>query len=159
MKNNQQLPKPIVTKEWLRDRLLAQDANVVLGRALVAIYRRQEPEEQSASTTIILNGRGFTAFDAKSGTLAAELFIKNGIVPANLFKGWTKIQANGYPRICRYVNQLNEIAIANKLKKDAEANSFGKKTIPSIFERGVIGLHPVVKSVQAENNYMHFIAR
>jgi len=138
MKNKNPKHPALVTREWLRDRLLQPDSNTVLGRALVAILNRQEDDEQSEATTIYRNERGFTAFDAKIGTLAATFFRDKGVVPPNLVKAWTKPMKNGFPRICRYVNQLNEVAVETaRSRAEKDAKRFGQRPWPLLFERGV----------------------
>lgn len=102
----------IVTKDWLKRRL-ENDTTLVLGRALVAIYNNQTDDEQFAFATKELNGRGFTAYDAKLGTQAAIMFIATGTLPEWLARVWL-VEKAGYPRICKYVRQLNEIANAKK---------------------------------------------
>jgi len=97
-------PAPIVTREWLQREIIKRPGHVI-GRALVAIYHRQTDEEQAFATAKLLNGVGFSAFDARVGTRCALLYLKNGGLPL-----WATPQANGYPRICRYATQLNAIA-------------------------------------------------
>lgn len=105
--------KPIVSKDWLRERVQGSNGNMVVGRALLAIFRRQSLSEKQSSTTIERNGVGFSSCDAFLGTLTVKLFLNYGNVPPNLYKAWTKIGKNGYPRICRYADQLNQIAQSN----------------------------------------------
>lgn len=85
--------------------------SAVLGRAVTAIYNRQTADEQDSLVSINRNGRGFTAFDAKVGTLTAEYFkSSNGWLLPWQIRYWLKITSTGYPRICRYAKQLNEVA-------------------------------------------------
>lgn len=98
-----------VTKEWLAERLRRADANIVVGRALVAIYNRQTSAEQNATTTKNNNGEGFSKPDARIGSIGARMFLSKGqLVPWQL-EIWLK-EKNGYPRICKYARQLNEVA-------------------------------------------------
>lgn len=132
----------IVTKDWLKRRLkkdvcfsccgigasptttficrrcggtgyVKSNTITVLGRALVAIYNNQTGEEKASFSTKILNGVGFTGPDAKLGTRAAKEFIATGTLPDWLAKAWL-VEKAGYPRICKYARQLNEIANAKK---------------------------------------------
>lgn len=127
----------IVTKDWLKRRLetrpcpycdrdhvcgicdngslalLPSQRIAVLGRVLVAIYNNQTDDERFAFAAKEFNGRGFTAYDAKLGTQAAIMFIAIGTLPEWLARVWL-VEKAGYPRICKYVRQLNEIANAKK---------------------------------------------
>lgn len=105
----------LVSKDWLRAELARtthpeyrRSAAEVIGRALVAINNRQEPEERGA--TIFKNGVGFTGTDARFGTKCAEHFQRTGTLEPYMVRVWTFIMPNGYPRICKYSKQLNEIA-------------------------------------------------
>lgn len=136
----------IVTKDWLRERLVLmrcpacggsgyfpksdnwgglkdcetcktsgrvpsteEDSIAVLGRALLAIYRRQTESEKTAFATKYANGIGFSGPDAKLGSRCAEYFQKNGTLAPWMAKVWL-VEKAGYPRICKYAKQLNEIA-------------------------------------------------
>lgn len=85
----------------------------VLGKALVAIYNRQTQDEQAAVATKIKNGVGFTGPDARIGTLGARHFLAHGTLPPWIVKAWL-VEKKGYPRICKYANQLNQIANEKK---------------------------------------------
>jgi len=105
----------IVTKDYLRDRLTKPDCIKVLGRALVRIYERQTSDEQQSESTELKNSQGFTAFDARLGTLAARQFLETGSIGIKLTAYWLAQDKNGYPKICRYVRQLNEVAVERRL--------------------------------------------
>lgn len=115
------MTRQIVTKDWLRAKvwinpaphnsdwpLLTPTAPVVVGRALVAIQNRQDANE--VGVTLNLNGRGFAKPDANVGLRCAVHFQKTGTLLPWMLEVWTKPAANGYPRICKYSNQLNEVA-------------------------------------------------
>lgn len=55
-------PKSKYTKEQIQILLMSNDKAVY--RAIVAIYRRQTPNEQSIGVTVEHNGEGFTAIDS-----------------------------------------------------------------------------------------------
>lgn len=114
----------IVTKEWLRDQL-GRNPSLVIGRACVALQARQDADEDGV--TLKANGRGFSKFDARIGKITADLFEAQRTLPTRILAGWLK-QQNGFPRICRYANQLNEIAVANRDAKIrmAELHATGK---------------------------------
>jgi hypothetical protein len=83
----------------------------VVGRALLALLQRQTADEQRAADTREHNGVGFSGADAKSGTLTAKSFVKNGGLLDWQLEKWTKLASNGYPRLAKYAKQLNEIAL------------------------------------------------
>ena len=103
-----------VTREWICEYIRNQPrekvANMV-GRALVALFRRQTLDEQVSAHTRYDNDRGFTAADAESGTIGAKTFIRHGRFTADWqWERWIKLNTKGIPRIAKYVRQLNEIA-------------------------------------------------
>jgi len=105
----------IVTKDSLRDLLLSspQDKQVrIIGRALVRIMERQTEAEKSLKMTTDSNNIGFTSADAKTGTKSAEYFKRTGRLMPFAFERWISADSTGYPRICRYHRQLNEVAEA-----------------------------------------------
>lgn len=120
----------IVTKDWLRDKVWSSvsydvierkpDPNptslVVVGRAILAIFNRQTDEEQTEATTTDKNGVGFTAFDAKLATRCARRFQIQGRIDYWMWKIWIEPTPGGYPRICKYWKQLNEVANAKQEK-------------------------------------------
>jgi hypothetical protein len=107
--------KPIVTKDSLMALLSASPERQaqVVGRALIALFRRQTDAEQAKNTTDIWNDVGFQGSDAKSGSIGAKYFLKHGTLLDWQVAKWLKPQgAKGYPRIVKYSRQLNEIANA-----------------------------------------------
>ena len=115
----------IVTKDNLNQMLQNADAAKrvhIIGRALVALFNRQTQAEQSANTTDNSNGIGFAGSDARSGCLTAKSYIKNRTLQQWQVDKWMT-ESRGYPRICKYAKQLNEIAVekATKEKNALEA--------------------------------------
>lgn len=107
--------QPLVTKEWLAKYITTQPQSKVehmVGRALVAIYRRQTRDEQENAHTAYQNGVGFRAGgDDKAGTAAAEWYLVHGSLLPEHLTAWTAFRENsGLPRLCAYSRQLNEIA-------------------------------------------------
>lgn len=100
--------KIIVTKSWLKAKV-EENPSLVIGRALVALFQRQTSEEKNSNGTKFKNGVGFSANDARIGTLAAKYYLKHGTLLEWQLKPWLKI-VNDYPRITKYTKQLNEIA-------------------------------------------------
>lgn len=106
----------IVTKQTLLDMLNDEKKRQhVIGRALVALFNRQTQAEQSANTTDNLNGIGFAGCDARSGSLTAKSYIKNGTLQQWQIDKWMT-PSRGYPRICKYAKQLNAIAVEKRIK-------------------------------------------
>ena len=112
--------RSIVTKDWLKKKVEENPARTV-GRALVAIFRRQVNEEQSSNHTRYKNGAGFSANDARIGSLAAKYYMAHGTLLDWQIKGWVK-DVKGYPRICKYVKQLNEIANGISINEESAEN-------------------------------------
>ena len=93
--------------------LLARNPELVVGRALVAIFKSGQTEsERSGNTAEVFNGIGFSGADARSGSITAKYFIKHGKLLDWQVEQWTKPAKNGYPRLCKYVKQLDAIAQA-----------------------------------------------
>lgn len=106
--------KQVVTRDSLRKMLENPNrkyVETVVGRALVALLKRQTDDEQRAADTRIVNGIGFTGADAYGGTLTAKSYIKRKALVDWQLEKWTKPAKNGYPRLCKYAKQLNEIAL------------------------------------------------
>jgi hypothetical protein len=110
----------IVTKQSLNAMLnlaTPEKRIQIVGRALVALFERQTQAEQNANTTDNLNGVGFASSDARSGSLTAKSFLKNKTLAAWQLERWMAPQKDGFPRICKYVKQLNAIAEAKAVKE------------------------------------------
>lgn len=105
------MKKPkLVTREWLREKLAtAKSPSYVIGRALIAIYERQTSEEQSSASTRVRNGVGFTGADAEIGTRCAKAALAGELKPW-MVKIWSGVTSTGFPKICKYARQLNEVA-------------------------------------------------
>lgn len=100
----------LVTREWLRDKIAEQPERVI-ARALIAIYERQTSEEQMGGYTKFNNGRGFSGADAELGTKCAKAALAGELKPW-MVKIWSSVTRTGFPKICKYARQLNEIAEA-----------------------------------------------
>lgn len=109
--------QPIVTREWLQEQLNIRPTYTI-GRALCAIYQLQTREEQNGGYTKFNNGIGFSAFDADLGTRCAEYFKQHGKLESWMVKIWSAPAKNGFPRICKYTRQLNEIAVMRAAAKN-----------------------------------------
>jgi hypothetical protein len=109
--------KHIVTRESLLTLLNApRERQIqVVGRALVALFRRQTEDERYNNVTKHDNSVGFSAPDAKSGTLCAKAFLKRGTLEDWQLAKWMRLE-NGRPRIVKYANQLNQIALEKRAK-------------------------------------------
>ena len=103
---------PVVTKESLNTMLQHENPNYikhVIGRALVAIFKRQTENEKISNSTTVHNNIGFAGCDARSGSLTAKYFLKHNNLLDWQVDLWVK-DWRGYPRICKYWKQLNEIS-------------------------------------------------
>jgi hypothetical protein len=81
-----------------------------VGRALVALARRQTIDERTLLQTKYKNRIGFSAFDARVGTGNAEFFLHHGFLTAGHLAYWRKPDNKGNVRICKYAEQLLDIA-------------------------------------------------
>jgi len=106
----------LVTKEWIKERI-ERNPSLVIGRALLAIFNNQEPEEQEMGATTLLNNIGFTAFDAELGTKCAKYFADHGQLEGWMISLWVVPDNHGYPKIAKYHRQLNDIAVARLIPK------------------------------------------
>jgi hypothetical protein len=105
--------QPIVTRESLARMLLEADdvkRQHIIGRALVALFKRQTQAEQANLTTQVDNGVGFTGGDAIGGSLTAKSYLARRQLQPWQVEKWTRTGSNGFPRICKYAKQLDEIA-------------------------------------------------
>lgn len=106
-------PAPIVTRESLRAMLESSDQKQrakIIGRALVRLYERQTQAEKNIKATTDDNNAGFASSDAKVGSRVAEGYLKYGTLLEWQIDVWMRPSASGFPRICRYHRQLNEVA-------------------------------------------------
>lgn len=98
-----------VTKQWLAAKV-AVNPSLVIGRALVAIFRNQTEAEKTHNVTRLQNGIGFTQADARIGCLGAKYFLKYGRLEDWQLKIWNGLNRKGEIRILKYAGQLNQIA-------------------------------------------------
>jgi hypothetical protein len=107
----------LVTRESLTK--LVQDTNqekvqTVIGRALTALLKRQTRSEADSNTTQINNNVGFSGADAYGATLTAKYWLKHKRLEQWQVEKWTRIQSNGFPRLCKYWEQLDQIAFEKR---------------------------------------------
>jgi len=100
----------IVTKEFLAEKI-KENPGRVIGRALLALFNNQTNAEQVYTTTIIQNGIGFAKPDARIGTIGARQFRSHGKLDKWVIEIWSKPARDGFPRVCKYAEQLNAIAV------------------------------------------------
>lgn len=112
---------PIITRERIREMLNSEIEKRIhiVGRALVALFERQTESEKHANTTNDLNSRGFAGSDAKPGSIAAKYYLKRGTLLDWQLERWTKVGANGFPKLAKYHRQLNEIAVAKAQRRES----------------------------------------
>lgn len=104
--------KEIVTRDSLAKMLENPNpayVQAVIGKALVAIFNRQTEDEKASNDTRKWNSIGFSGADAKSGSLTAKYWLKHKRLLDWQVEKWIKL-SRGYPRLCKYHKQLNEIA-------------------------------------------------
>lgn len=89
-----------------------------IGRALVHLFRRQTTDEQEVNGTRYTNGRGFTAGDARKGSITAKYYLKNKCLLDWQIAMWLERDARGVQRIGKYYRQIAEEA-ARKAAKNA----------------------------------------
>jgi hypothetical protein len=82
----------------------------IVGRALVALFDRQTQDEKAVNDTNKLNTVGFSAADAKSGSLTAKFYLKHNRLEDWQVEKWTRL-IKGYARLCKYARQLNDVAV------------------------------------------------
>lgn len=110
----------IVTRDSLREMVSSPNlayVEAVVGRALVRIFERQTEAEKRSNDTNVNNNIGFAGCDAKSGSLTAKYYMKHKHLESWQLEKWLKVDAAGYPRICKYHRQLNEIALVAQQNK------------------------------------------
>lgn len=100
-----------VTREYITKLLRTNDKAV--GRALVAINKRQTHDEQVSEQTRHHNLRGFMPMHAKKGTGMAQFFAKTGFLTPKQLAYWRHVTPCGKARIEKYVGQLLIVAQEN----------------------------------------------
>jgi len=116
VRNEKEAPAPskLVTRESLQkmiDTASRRKREQIVGRALVALLKRQTSAEQNCQQTLDANGIGFSGCDGRTGTVSAKVFRNTGTMKGWVLDKWLKPQKNGYARITKYHKQLNEIAV------------------------------------------------
>jgi len=112
-----------VTRDSLQKMLDDADERkkqVIIGRALVAIFTRQTEMEKNVNGTHVTNNVGFSSADARSGSLTAKYFMKHGKLTEWQVNKWLSPIKTNYSRICKYARQLNEIAEEKALKNSSQ---------------------------------------
>jgi hypothetical protein len=81
-----------------------------IGRALVHLFRRQTEDEKQANDARHDNRRGFTAGDARKGSITAKYYIKHRRLLDWQIAQWLERDARGRQRIGKYYRQIAEEA-------------------------------------------------
>lgn len=113
------MPSQIVSKDYMMNFLSTKDKEKVMhfvGRALVALFNRQIESEKVANNSRVENNRGFSKPDARNGSMTAKAYLKNGKLEDWQVNLWIEKSFRGRPRLLKYSDQLNEIAIEKKAK-------------------------------------------
>lgn len=73
--------KMVMTKTWAKEdiRVLLEKSPLAVERGLVAVYNNQTFAEKSTEETTILNGVGFSRYDARVGTSLALRIIQSAL--------------------------------------------------------------------------------
>ncbi len=100
------------TKETIIQLLERNDTAV--GRALVALNKRQTADEQVDKTTRVHNSMGFRPCDAYMGTSLAKWFEEKGFLTAKQLAWCRKPNSKGKIRISCYAGQLLKVIEENK---------------------------------------------
>lgn len=82
----------------------------IVGRALVALFKRQTETERTLNDTNVNNNRGFTSGDAKSGSITAKYYIKHKKLESWQVQKWLEGNERGEMRLTKYWRQINEAA-------------------------------------------------
>lgn len=99
----------MITREAIQELLRTRDDAV--GRALVAITRRQTADEVAAQDTRHQNGRGWQSCHARRGTNMAQFYQRTGFLTARQLAWWrASATPGGRPRIEIYLGQLMLVA-------------------------------------------------
>lgn len=93
-----------MNREFIVELLRNNDRAV--GRALMALNRRQTQNEQIQQTTINRNGRGFRPAHARMGTSMAQFYQRTGYLTSRQVDYWRRTMRDGKMRIEIYANQL-----------------------------------------------------
>jgi len=106
----------IVTRESITEMLNNPNpryVQTVIGRALVALLKRQTASERNSNSTNEHNAVGFSSVDARSGSLTAKYWMKHNKLEDWMVNQWTR-PYRGHPRLSKYHRQLDEIAESKK---------------------------------------------
>lgn len=101
----QLLNKPTITKEWLAARI-QQNPSCIIGKAL----------------TILAHSNSFKFHDQRIGHIGARQYSNSNKLQPWCIEAWSKLQRDGFPRLCRYADQLQAITLAKKSELNCTAN-------------------------------------
>ena len=104
----------LVSRDSLQDMLdkaTFEKQQVIIGRALVALFNRQTTDEKASNTTKKDNSVGFTNADANSGSITAKSYLKNKALLTWQVDRWLRRGLTGYSRLTKYHKQLNDVAV------------------------------------------------
>lgn len=105
--------KHLITKATLERMLQAASPEKraqIVGRACLALFRRQTEAEKQMNNAAVTNMRGFTHSDARQGSITAKFFIRHGTLHDWQVEQWLKPNSRGVARIVKYWRQLDEEA-------------------------------------------------
>lgn len=111
----------MITKSKLVEMITTADPTKrahIVGRACLALFKRQTEDERAVNSAKHTNSRGFTQADARQGSITAKYYIKHGKLEDWQVERWLKADRRGTPRIVKYWKQLAEAA-QEKAKQNA----------------------------------------
>lgn len=111
--------EPLVTKKSLAALLRSgnpRKTETIIGRAATLLYGSQTESEKNNSNSKVLNGVGFTSYDAILGSKTARMWMRCRRLTPNIIELWLKPNNKGFPRLCKYHKQLNIVAMKKQRK-------------------------------------------
>jgi len=90
-----------------------------IGRALVHLFNRQTDDEKASNDTRHDNARGFTAGDARKGSITAKYYLRHRRLTDWQIRMWLERDGRGLQRIGKYYRQIAEEA-AKKSKRTVD---------------------------------------
>jgi len=102
-----------ITKQSIENMILTADPAKrahIIGRACVALFKRQTEVEKQENSANTHNNRGFCKADAREGCLTDKSYIKNKNLQDWQVEQWLTPNVKGVLRIVKYWAQLAEEA-------------------------------------------------
>jgi hypothetical protein len=107
----------VLTKAALQQQIKQaspSEREMLITDAVSALYVRHTEREKEVGSAIHLNDLGFDRPDAPTGLRDGRNLRAHGTTPSINY--WTRVDVNGWYKLCKYHKQLNEVAYA-KMKQ------------------------------------------